>query len=162
MIGKIEPASYADVSMLAAIIRESFAKKADQFLLTLENAPTHPSNCQDGWITTALNKGIKYYLASLDGTVCGCVAVEQASPEVCYMERLAVLPAFRRKGLGRELVEHVTAEVVAMGANKLEIGIIKRDNELRRWYLNLGFNEKNSAEFEQLPFEVLFMVLELN
>ena len=64
--------------------------------------------------------------------------------------------------MGQKLLEHVIAEVEALGANRLEIGIIKKHIELKHGYLKHGFVEKNSARFEQLPFEVLFMYRDLN
>ena len=155
-------ASFDDVATISQIIRKSFAGVAERFSLTAGNAPTHPSNCQDKWISAALDKGIKYYLATLNNFTCGCVAMESSDAGVYYMERLAVLPEFRRKGLGQRLVAHVIAEVRALGANRLEIGIIKKHIELKHWYLKQGFVKKNSARFEQLPFEVLFMYLDLN
>lgn len=154
-------ASIEDASTIAKLIRTSFADKAVQFNLTPENAPTHPSNCQTEWIESTFKKDIAFYLFAENHVPTGCVALEQANPEVCYLERLGVIPEHRRKGLGRELVAHVIAQSRKLGAKQIEIGIIKQDLELKNWYLKLGFKEKNTAQFKHLPFDVLFMYFEL-
>jgi len=154
-------ASSEDAATIADLVRRSFAETAERFNLTPENAPTHPSNCRAEWITNALDKGIIYYLVKLEQTPCGCAAMEQANPEVCYLEKLAVLPEFRHNGLGAQLVEHVRIQCGKLGAKRIEIGIIEKDIRLKDWYLLQGFKEKNTAQFEHLPFSVLFMQLEL-
>jgi N-acetylglutamate synthase-like GNAT family acetyltransferase len=88
---------------------------------------------------------------------CGCAALEPANPQVCYMERLAVLPGYRRRGYGLALVEYVLGEAKLMGVQKVDIGIIAEQTELKAWYRRMGFRERRRAFFDHLPFEVLFM-----
>ena len=146
-----------DVPLLAAVIRAAFRDVGDRFALTAETCPTHPSNCATTWIEKALDKGARYYLGEEGGKACGCVALERANPEVCYLERLAVLPQFRRKGFGKALVDHLLEEARALGARRVEIGIIAEQGELRAWYERLGFVPTKTARFDHLPFRVLFM-----
>jgi N-acetylglutamate synthase-like GNAT family acetyltransferase len=87
----------------------------------------------------------------------GCVALEKASPDLYYLERLAVLPQYRRNGFGKALVDYVLLEAKAVGAKKLDIGIIAEQSELKLWYQQLGFVEGETKEFEHLPFLVTFM-----
>ena len=93
-------ASLSDATMLSRVIRDSFHDVAERFHLTLKNCPTHPSNCTKEWITSDLTKGKAYYILE-DHIPVGCVALEKASQELYYLERLAVLPKQRRKGFGR-------------------------------------------------------------
>jgi len=156
----IKPADRSDASTLGTLIRDSFLDVAVKFGLTPQNSPTHPSNCTAQWIESALNKGVKYYLLEVGGRPCGCFALEQASPTVCYLERLAVLPGYRRQGLGQTLVDHAFSEAGRMGACRVEIAIIARQAELKKWYENLGFIPARTRTFAHLPFEVLFMFTE--
>ncbi len=158
---EIRNASTEDIDSLERIIRDSFRDVAERFSLTPENCPTHPSFCTEEWVEAALGKGIRFFLAECGNGPCGCVALEVASPEVCYLERLAVLPSYRRRGYGKELVEHVVREAGEGGARSLEIGIIAEQEDLREWYRKLGFIEKGRKHFEHLPFEVLFMAYRL-
>jgi N-acetylglutamate synthase-like GNAT family acetyltransferase len=153
----IRQATRDDVPVLAEVIRAAFRDVADRFALTAETCPTHPSNCAMAWIEQALDKGVRYYIGEEGGKACGCVALERANPEVCYLERLAVLPEYRRNGFGKALVDHVLAAARALGARRVEIGIIAEHRELKDWYLRLGFSMRDTVRFEHLPFAVMFM-----
>ncbi len=157
---ELREATGKDIPTLTSLIRKSFRDVAERFGLTLQNSPTHPSNCADEWIKTALAKGVKYFILEWNRTPCGCVALKQASPEVCYLERLAVLPEHRNKGFGSLLVRHALHEAGGLGIECVEIGIIAAHIELKAWYEKRGFHFRNTAEFGHLPFEVAFMFKE--
>ena len=150
------------VPVLTEIIKKSFHNVAKKFNLTKENAPKHPSNCQEDWIYSALEKGVKYYLLEFEDTPIGCVALEFANTEICYLERLAVLPSFRAKGYGTILVKYLINKAIEAKQRRIEIGIIANDVKLRKWYEKLDFHIKNKAKFNHLPFEVIFMFLDLD
>ncbi len=154
---KIRPATAQDIPELVGIIRKAFYEVAVRFGLTETNCPKHPSNCKTEWIEEGLAKGIRYFLLESDGVPCGCVALEQAGPEVCYLERLAVLPMQQRLGCGRALVDQALDEAGFLGARQVDIGIIAKQDELRDWYRKIGFLEQRTTNFPHLPFEVLFM-----
>ena len=146
-----------DIPKIVQIIREAFYEVAIRFGLTEANCPKHPSNCKADWIEDALVKGARYFILDSEGLSCGCVALEQAGHEVCYLERLGVLPAQQHRGYGRALVEQVLHEARVLGARQVDIGIIAAHIELKDWYRKIGFIEQKKAHFPHLPFEVLFM-----
>ncbi len=158
---RIRDVSNSDIPLLTTLIRNSFRDVADRFNLTFENCPTHPSHCIDEWIESALKKGIRYYILEKENVPCGCVALEQAQPDVFYLERLSVLPEFRRNGLGELLVSHAVNVAKKLGAHRIEIGIISHQTELKEWYRKLGFSVKKERQFEHLPFVVAFMSREV-
>jgi N-acetylglutamate synthase-like GNAT family acetyltransferase len=153
----IRPATEVDIPTMVKIIQNAFYNVAVRFGLTETNCPKHPSNCKPDWIEDALAKGVRYFILDSDGDSCGCAALEQGSPEVCYLERLAVLPAHQRQGFGRAVVDHVLEEARLSGARQVDIGIIAEHFELKEWYKKIGFIELRKAHFPHLPFEVLFM-----
>jgi ribosomal protein S18 acetylase RimI-like enzyme len=157
----IRAAGFADIPVLSDLIRVSFRDVAERFALTLESCPKHPSNCTDEWIEKDFARGVAYYILEHDGAPVGCVALEKANPELCYLERLGVLPRSRRKGFGKALVDHVCYEASFLGAKQISIGIISDDTELKLWYQRIGFVEKETKEFAHLPFLVTFMSYEL-
>jgi N-acetylglutamate synthase-like GNAT family acetyltransferase len=157
----IRDATKKDIPLLAKLIRDSFRDVALRFNLTHENCPTHPSYCTTEWIESALKKRINYYILERKNVPCGCVALERAQPNVFYLERLSVLPQFRRNGFGEAMVNHVLNEAKKLGALRVEIGIISDQTELKEWYKNFGFSVKNETQFEHLPFRVTFMLREL-
>jgi predicted N-acetyltransferase YhbS len=157
----IKTANASDAPLLSGLIRESFRDVAERFNLTPENCPKHPSNCTEEWIQKDLARGVTYYVLIYQGIPVGCVAMERANPELCYLERLAVLPTHRRKGLGKALVDHVFSEVKASGAGEISIGIVAQQTGLKRWYQKLGFIEGETKEFAHLPFQVTLMMNKL-
>jgi N-acetylglutamate synthase-like GNAT family acetyltransferase len=161
MADSIRRAGPGDAAALARLIACAFQEVARRFALTPANAPTHPSNCRPEWVAADLGRGVSYFLISRDETGLGCVALESASSELCYLERLAVHPSARRRGLGARLVGHALAEARSRGAGKVSVGIIAAQSELVEWYRRLGFLLGEARRFEHLPFEVRFMTCDL-
>lgn len=157
----IRTADAPDVSLLSGLIRDSFRDVAQRFGLTPGNCPKHPSNCTIKWIQNDLFRGVMYYILECNDIPVGCVALEKADPDLCYLERLAVLPEDRRKGFGKALVHHAFVQASALGAIKMSIGIISEQTELKQWYQNIGFVEKETKAFEHLPFLVTFMTYDV-
>jgi N-acetylglutamate synthase-like GNAT family acetyltransferase len=153
----IRACTLEDIDILAEIIQVSFHDVAERFGLTPENSPRHPSNLRPDWLQRDMNRGITYYLLNKDDRNVGCAALEQVSNDLCYLERLAVIPPARRQGLGAALVNHVLAAAAAIGAERVEIGIIAEQKELKEWYGKLGFEEMESKDFSHLRFRVTFM-----
>ena len=151
-----------DATLLAALIRKAYRDVAKKFALTPTNCPTHPSNCQPEWIKKSVDKGIEYFVLENNRTPCGCVAMEQAGPDVCYLERLAVLPHYRQKGYGETLVKHGLTEAAKRNTSRVEIAIIAQHTELKIWYEKLGFTAFHTRTFDHLPFDVTFMFINLS
>jgi N-acetylglutamate synthase-like GNAT family acetyltransferase len=158
----IKQANETDISILMDILRKSFAGVAERFNLTIENCPKNPAFCTEQRIKDDFDRGLKYFILEGSGQPCGCVAFENAKPGVCYLERLAVLPEYRRKGFGKALVNHIFDMAKEMKMPRVEIAMIAKDNELREWYRKFGFVHKNTRKFDHLPFLVEFMYVELN
>ena len=154
---KIRVCTQKDIEVLVETIRRSFQNVAERFDLTPENAPRHPSNCTANWIQKDMERGVTYFVIENENIVIGCVALEKANSDICYLERLAVLPDQRRRGFGNALVTHVLSEAKNLGAKRVNIGIIAEQNELKKWYKEIGFVEQESKEFPRLPFNVTFM-----
>ena len=153
----IRKCTRGDVGILAEIIRGSFRGVAERFGLTVENCPRHASNCTADWIEKDMDRGVTYFVLESEGRAVGSVALERAKPEVCYLERLAVLPDHRKRGFGKALVAHALSEAGALGCRRVGIGVIADQAELKDWYRGLGFAETENREFPQLPFLVTFM-----
>jgi N-acetylglutamate synthase-like GNAT family acetyltransferase len=159
---KIRSCTENDIDVLAEIIRKSFKDVAKRFGLTPENALRHPSNCQEEWIKKDIDRGVMYFVLEKEGLVSGCIAIEKANQEVCYLERLAVLPDQRQQGLGKALVEYALSQAKFLNVHNVNIGIIAEHTELKNWYRKIGFAEGESKEFPHLPFRVTFMSFQVD
>ena len=158
----IRQASEKDISILLDILRKSFVGVAQRFNLTLENCPKNLAFCTEQRIKDDFARGLKYYILQESRQSCGCIALEKANSAVCYLERLAVLPECRRKGFGKALVNHIFDMAMEMQMQRIEIGIISEDIELKDWYGKFGFVHKSTRKFDHLPFIVAFMFVDLN
>ena len=158
----IRACTQKDIGILVETIRRSFQDVALRFGLNQENAPRHPSNCIADWIQKDMERGVNYFVMENENIVVGCVALEKANSDECYLERLAVLPDKRRRGFGNALVTHVLSQAKSLGAKRVNIGIIAEQNELKKWYKEIGFVEQESKEFPRLPLNVTFMSYKLD
>lgn len=153
----IRQATIGDIQILSGLVKRSYQTIADRFGLTRTNCPKHPSNCTDEWIRSDFDRGVTYFILESDNKEAGCAALEIANTELCYLERLAVLPENRNKGFGKILVDHLLCEAKLLGCQNISIGIIAKQYELKHWYFKIGFKEGVTKSFEHLPFQVTFM-----
>jgi len=157
----IREATIKDRELLSKMIRESFRDVAKRFSLTAENCPRHPSNCTTSWIDSDMERGVQYFISYFDGRPTGCVGVESQNSHICYIERLSVLPGMRGKHFGSRLVKHALDFSASRGAERVSIGIIAEQTELRDWYKKFGFVEVQTKSFHHLPFQVCLMEYEI-
>ena len=154
---QINVAHVKHAATISEIIRSAYLEVAERFDLNRENCPKHPSNCTDQWIRSDLDRGVTYYLLKLADKPVGCAALEVVNDVLCYLERVAVLPEYKRRGLGQKLVDHLLDQAGQDGMKEVGIGIIAKQQELMKWYQRIGFEKGETKRFEHLPFEVMFM-----
>jgi diamine N-acetyltransferase len=139
------------------VIQNSFRTVAEEFNLTIENCPTHPSFITIQQLKDLKAKGLRLF-GLFEGTnQVGFVAIERVNETLYYMEKLAILPEHRHNGYGTKLVTFVLDYVRNAGGQKLCIGIINEHEVLKDWYGKLGFIEISTSRFPHLPFTVCIM-----
>jgi ribosomal protein S18 acetylase RimI-like enzyme len=104
---KIRLASFNDADQLASIISNANKDVAENFDITFENNPKHPSFYTKKWVLKDFERGEEYFLYQENNQYLGCVAFEQANAETAYLNRLSVLPMHRCVGVGEQLVTHI-------------------------------------------------------
>jgi GNAT superfamily N-acetyltransferase len=139
------------------VIADSFGTVAAEFKLNKDNCPTHPSLVNLQQLKEMKRKGLKLFGLFENDTQVGFVAVEKKKDKVYSIEKLAVLPEYRHKGYGGELMEFVSDYVKKADGKALSIGIINEHTLLKKWYEVKGFKETAVMKFEHLPFTVCFM-----
>ncbi len=156
-----------DLKSSTSLIRRSFKTVADDFGLTKENCPDHTAFLTTGSLRKQREKGLKCFGLFSGRTQIGFVGIEEYHPdqlvrldpgEIRYwLEKLAVLPSHRHLGYGEKLVDFAVKYVVEKGGTRIALGMMNKHAVLKKWYLGLGFREKELKEFDHLPFVVCFM-----
>lgn len=63
----------------------------------------------------------------------------------CYLAELYVVPARRRRGLGRAIMHAALDVAVERGADTMEIGVDEPDTAARALYESLGFSNRSGG-----------------
>jgi ribosomal protein S18 acetylase RimI-like enzyme len=90
----------------------------------------------------------RVFVAEEDGAVAGFVGVlarvvpaPDEGQAYAYVSDLVVLPAYRRRGIGRALLERAEVYAREMGARALRVGVLVKNEAAGRLYRKIGFND---------------------
>lgn len=161
----IKEISKNNVSECVKVIRESFMTIADQFGFTIENAPRFTA-----FATTAerllyqMDDEPRFMFGyfNSEGKIIGYYSLLMQGKEECELNNLCVLPEYRHKKIGQELLKDAYRKAESHECNKINIGIVEENTVLRKWYENEGFVHIGTEKFDFFPFTCGYMVKELN
>lgn len=154
----IREASAKDLTTIAMLVSESNKDIAEKFGLNADNCPKHPSFCTEAWVKSDLARGERYFILEEDSVPIACVAYENPSAGLAYLNRLSVLPPYRNRGIGAHLVKYIIQLAQASSIQTISIGVIGEHSDLQRWYRSLGFIDGETKHFPHLPFSVKYML----
>ena len=146
------------------MIRESFATVAKEFGFNEQNFPTYT-----GFVTTTerlqnhADWGWWMYGLYDNGQLVGYSSISKIknADNVYELHNLAVLPEYRHKGFGKQLLDFCKAKVIELGGIKINIGITEDNTMLKDWYAANGFIHTGTKKFDYMPITVGFMVWEV-
>ena len=147
----------AEFPGIAKIIRASFKTVAEDFGLTRENAPSHPSFLKAGWLKEKKSDEVKYFGLFLGDRQIGFIMVEKESEKTYWIEKLAVLPSYRHGGSGAKLVGFAIDYIREHGGKNVALGMMNEHTVLKNWYKKLGFRQISTRKYPHLPFSVTLM-----
>ncbi len=135
------------------VITRSFMTVADEFGFTAENAPRFVAFATDegkllfwkneqkrpmfGYFTD--DRMVGYYNLSINN-------------EECELGSLSVLPEYRHKKIGHQLLEDACERAKALGCNVMKLSIVEENQVLRKWYEDHGFIHEGVKKFDFFPF----------
>jgi ribosomal protein S18 acetylase RimI-like enzyme len=152
-----------ELPQCALVIQKAFTTVADNFELNQSNCPTHPSFIIERKLLEYYEKGISMFRFVDANKTVGFVAIEQPDENQAkwYIEKLSVIPEFRKKGIGKKLMDHAITEIKKRGGSEISIALIDEQTLLKEWYAKMGFNHVLTKNFSHLPFNVCFMEMKL-
>lgn len=143
------------------VIRESYLTVAKEFEINKENGSSNPAFIELEHLDEMNRKGIEMYGAFIDSHCVGFVGLENAKNGLYYLEKLAILPTYRHKGYGLQLIDFIFNRVRLLKGKEISIGIINENLKLKEWYLDYGFIEKDILKYNHLPFTVCLLRKEI-
>ena len=117
---------------LAAVIRAAFEEYRGRLI--------PPSGAHDETVSSISAKlaTSRAVLALVNSQAAGAVLYEPESDYV-YLGRLAVLPRYRRLGIGRELVNWVETRAYTLGYTRVHLGVRIALTRNRAYFESLGY-----------------------
>jgi ribosomal protein S18 acetylase RimI-like enzyme len=82
-----------------------------------------------------------FFIALFNGQLIGSVMVGYEGHRG-WLNYLAVLPSFRKRGYGRKLVNRAIVELAKLGCLKLNLQVRKSNTSVIEFYKHLGFEEE--------------------
>lgn len=147
------------ISQCVAVIRESFQTVANQFNLTVENAPRFTAFATTEqrleWHFKQEHRPMYGYFDN--GIVVGYYSLLLQDNNECELNNLCVIPGCRHRGIGEELVKHAFQIAGELGCQKMNVGIVEENTVLRRWYEAFGFVHTGTQKFDFFPFTCGYM-----
>jgi len=134
------------------VIHDSFRTVAEEFGLTPENCPKHTSFLPLTFLETQMKWGWHMFALYAGKRIIGYMSLSKSSECEYELHNLAVLPAYRHSGFGRQLLDHAKETVKALGGTTIKIGIIEESTVLKNWYIANGFVHTGTKKFDHLPF----------
>ena len=139
-----------DINDLEALKAISINTFIDTYahLNTPENVEKHLAHAfNDHQLTDEINHPyIVFYLFYQNGHLCGYLKLcwndaqsEKMDIEYIEIERIYVLKAFHRQGIGRKMVEYTRDVAIALNKSKIWLGVWKKNPEAVIFYKKVGF-----------------------
>lgn len=161
----IKEISKSNLPECVKLIKESFMTIANQFGFTIENAPRFTAFATtEERLLNQMDKEqrLMFGYFNPDGKIIGYYSLLLQEKGECELSNLCVLPEYRHKKIGHELLKDAYAQAQSHKCNKINIGIVEENTLLRKWYENEGFVHVGTKKFDFFPFTCGYMVKELN
>lgn len=148
-----------DIAECVNVIRESFKTVADEFGFTEENASRFTAFATtEGRLVWHLDVEHRpMYVYYDNDKIVGYYSLLLQENSECEMNNLCVLPEYRHKGIGEELLKSAFKVAKELNCVKMNIGIVEENHVLRKWYERYGFIHTGTKKFEFFPFTCGYM-----
>lgn len=152
-----------DFTILSQLLNDSFATVAEEFGFTKDNCPTNNAFITNTQLYEQLSEKTEFYCYLNNNHPIGFIAIEKSSRSdtTFYIEKVAVHPDYRKKGIGKILMDFAIDRIKDLGGKQISIGLIDHNTILKKWYKSQGFIESEIRVYDHLPFKVCLLYKDL-
>ena len=145
----------SELSDCLKVLHEGYETVAIEFGLTDENCPDrgHASLPYDKLLTDFENETLMFGYFCEDKII-GFLGMKVRDNGICNIDDIVVIPEYRHKGYGKELLSFSKQKARELGAVKIVLGMIEDNKVLRKWYEDNGFINIGYKKYEGAPFTV--------
>jgi ribosomal protein S18 acetylase RimI-like enzyme len=148
----LRQATQADVAVIVNLIRQAF----EEYRGRLDPPSGAHEETEE---RVRLKMASSQVVVVLAGDVpVACVFYERES-DYLHFHRLSVLPAYRRRGVGRLLIDYVENRARALGLTGVRLGVRLALERLRSYYDRLGYRFREYRTHSGYP-EPTYAILE--
>ena len=152
-----------ELSVCADLIRKSFQTVADEFGFTRENAPrfTAFATTEERLAWHMDGERRLMYLDEEEGRLCGYYSLLLRDQGECELSNLSVLPEYRHRGIGGELLQHAMKTAGKQHCTVMNLSIVEENTVLRKWYEHHGAIHTGTDKLDFFPFTCGYMKIML-
>ncbi len=148
-----------EIPACVQVIRKSHRTVADQYGFTMENAPRYVAFATDErrllWHMD--NEHRLMFLDEEDGVICGYYSLLMKENGECELGNLSVLPEYRHRGIGTELLKHAMETARKQSCTVMRLSIVEENTVLREWYEQNGAIHTGTEKYDFFPFTCGYM-----
>lgn len=154
----IKPIEKSDLMSCLEVFRLGYETVAAEFGLTEDNCPDRGrANLPFDKLVSEFEKGALMFGYFFENKIIGLLSLKIVDNGVCKLNDIIVLPDYRNKGYGKELLDFSKSKTLELGANKITLGMIDDNQKLKNWYIRNGFINVGINKFDKAPFTVGYM-----
>jgi ribosomal protein S18 acetylase RimI-like enzyme len=118
----------------------------------------YPQASRHGYsVEKLLREAVAFFVSRYDGEAVGCGGVQLYGPEYAEIKRMYVRPAFRGKGLGPSMLQHLAGYARWHGAAALRLETGIHEDAAIRLYEGFGFRRRSPfAEYREDPLSLFY------
>ena len=135
---QLERVTATNVSEVSRMLRQSFDNErwsaVESLLRELDNADK------------------RYYVARLEGEAIGQIGIIMATDRV-YIRAVGIVPQWRRKGYGRQLLAATLQKLLNEGRDTFELDVATDNDQALSLYTSCGFRQTNVYDYYAVPLQ---------
>jgi len=147
----------SDLASCLEVFHRGYETVAIEFGLTEENCPDRGrANLPFDKLVAEFENSILMYGYFLEEKIVGFISIK-FSNGVCKLNDIIILPEYRQKGYGKELLDFCINKATELSADRIILSMIDDNQKLKNWYVKNGFINVGFKKFKKAPFTVGYM-----